>query len=266
MERAQTAVALLFLAAALGGLACKSSEAPPGKGAPSVGPGLSAPVPPLPAFAPETLRRRVSAADGRSWDAAFDISSDGEALLLGLRVKLVPGPDVARALLREKAEAWRRAVEGAWSGCALAETSEGRRAPLRLALTFGAADPHHEVIVRGGSGRSSPLHWQLYDPPQRVAHEVGHMLGAYDEYPGGALAPVDAVPSVRAKAPAQGGRAAASMMGVEGARIVPCERRHFLLLEGWLAQRPELDLRLVPAGEASFTGRPASRPAPEPSH
>ncbi len=48
---------------------------------------------------------------------------------------------------------------------------------------------HHEVIVHPPGRGTDELNWHIYDTPEMVAHEVGHMLGVYDEYRGGATNP-----------------------------------------------------------------------------
>ena len=43
------------------------------------------------------------------------------------------------------------------------------------------------VTVRAGAGRANVTEWFLEDTAAENAHEFGHMLGLYDEYPGGAV-------------------------------------------------------------------------------
>ena len=84
---------------------------------------------------------------------------------------------------------WEPAVESIWSDkCNL--LINGRLLPLRLDLRFDSATPHHTVIVRNNAvSRVDQLNWSRYSSARVIAHEIGHMLGAYDEYPGGAQNP-----------------------------------------------------------------------------
>ena len=222
---------------------CRGLEERPRHAVTPSSPAASASTTALEAFEAETLRQRITAVDGRSWDAAFDVAFDGAAVFVTLRVKLVPGPGVTRAAIREREGGWREAAAGAWSRRLWVETPGGQRSPVLFALSFGGAETHHDVIVRQGSGRSSPLHWNLYDPPQRVAHEIGHLLGAYDEYPAGALAPSLSDHGDHESRSAR--PAGASMMGVEGAALQGAEPRHMYVLGDWLRQRTGVALRLV---------------------
>lgn len=229
--------------------ACRGAEERPARLGGSLSPVAATPSKVFPSFGPETLRRKITAADGRSWDAGFDVACDGAAFLVTLRVKLVPGPDVTRAAIRERQDGWSEAAARAWSRRVWAEAPDGQRLPVLFALSFAGAKAHHDVIVRPGAGRSRPLHWNLYDPPQRVAHEIGHLLGAYDEYPGGALAPSRAQAAGLEARPSPPPRpsAGASLMGVEGRSPQGAEPRHWHALETWLRQRSGVALRLVKA-------------------
>ena len=91
---------------------------------------------------------------------------------------------------------------------------------------------HHEVIVKPGGGRSDELNWNIMDSEQIVAHEFGHMLGAFDEYKGGATDPkrqsVDAS-SIMTSNPETG-------------KVYP---RHFEVVREWFTERTKQAVSLV---------------------
>ena len=140
---------LLLFITCLGILSCRGAEKV-SRTPPLVPPALLVEKPPIPVFGSETVSRRVVAEDGRSWRAAFDVSSDGAALHVSLRLKLVPGPKVPPRALEARSAAWAQAVEEAWSGCAVAVAANGAQAPVTLDVSFapGARDP----TTRSSSG------------------------------------------------------------------------------------------------------------------
>ena len=58
-------------------------------------------------------------------------------------------------------------------------------------VKFVEADAHHTINLWPGTGRANAANWHIIEsrPGLSWAHEVGHLLGWYDEYPGGGVAP-----------------------------------------------------------------------------
>jgi hypothetical protein len=119
---------------------------------------------------PVTVEVEAPWTDGvYSWTAAFTLTSTGEgAHTASLSIHL-DGPRDA-----EREQAWEAAIEDMWS-----------RGELLLDVTFvdSAAAAHSTVEVRPGEGWSNAGTWFAEDGGLVVAHEVGHQLGLFDEYP-----------------------------------------------------------------------------------
>jgi hypothetical protein len=141
------------------------------------------------AFPAETVEARKTGANGFVWTQAFDAEVVGEAVRLRVRTRLIPARGVTRPQLERVQASWKRGVEETWSRRFALETPGGERYRVELELDFVGPRFHHEVVVRPGRGRADQLHWRLAGGVELAAHEVGHMLGAFDEYPGGALDP-----------------------------------------------------------------------------
>lgn len=146
---------------------------------------LAAAVPPI---ATETVSEPLRAGDGTTWRTGYDVAFDGEAVRLTVAVRLVAGRGVTAADVHRVRTTWEAAAERVWDG-RLALAVDGARYPVRFDLVFLAPSYHHEVVVAPGAGASHALHWNLQDPPDEIAHEVGHLLGAWDEYAEGAVDP-----------------------------------------------------------------------------
>jgi hypothetical protein len=175
--------------------------------------------------APETIAASRDGRNGRSWRAAFDLELTPDRVAATLRLRLVPGPGVTRPRLERWRRSWEEAVERRWSGC-VALLVHGAPRPITLDVRFVQVDPHHTVVVKEGDDRGvDQLHWSLWSSEIVVAHEVGHMLGAYDEYPGGGQDP--AAPS---------GRPGSLMSGSPSA-AARCEVHHLAILEPWARER-----------------------------
>ncbi len=104
-----------------------------------------------------------------SWTAAFDLTTVGEDRYQAeLRIHL----DGARDAEREAA--WERAAEELWSR---------ENVELDVVFTDRAEQAHATVEVRPGEGWANAGTWFVGDDGLVVAHELGHHLGLFDEYP-----------------------------------------------------------------------------------
>lgn len=169
----------------------------------------------------ETVGGRLEA-PGYSWRRGFDLEARDGVVTIRVGIHLVPAGVTPAELARVKGR-WEEGVEAAWSDRFDVVGPDGRRLRIRLDADLRGPRFHHEVVVRPGAGRSDELNWNLLDAPALAAHEVGHMLGLPDEYPGGALGPdrrVDQT-SIMARDPT-------------GGVVYP---RHFRWLARWFEER-----------------------------
>lgn len=134
------------------------------------------------------ISRVVVAANARQWRSAFELEATPTSVVVRVRVSLVPSPLVTTADIERRIPAWREAIGSAWD-----EQFAIRRGtqllPLRVTASFNDRAPHHRVTVLDSTPADDQLHWSLRATPQTIAHEFGHMLGAFDEYLGGGLSP-----------------------------------------------------------------------------
>ena len=139
------------------------------------------------AFGTQHVDYLQDADDPYSWQVRYDISSTGERVNVALFVDLVgfdPGDPVKAA--------WRAGVDDAWNSRAFFDDGT-RLIPVELTFDFVDFGAHQTVNVFAGAGRfdmtnwyQTPLGWGDAYHDESAAHEVGHMLGAFDEYAGGA--------------------------------------------------------------------------------
>ncbi|HUW82027.1 MAG TPA: hypothetical protein VMZ31_04415 [Phycisphaerae bacterium] len=158
----------------------------------------------------------------RRWTARFDIVAASDEVVLVLYLFANADEEVVGLLSAIKHE-----IEDVWSG-KLAVEDGGSQIPIRLELVFtSVTQAHYTVRVFLEPGTTSVVDWCLYAPGltfeelcrQIVAHEVGHMLGAFDEYASGAVDP---------EAP-ETWRATDSLMGVADSESV--YPRHLWLVD-----------------------------------
>ncbi|NOY46224.1 MAG: hypothetical protein GXP50_12360 [Deltaproteobacteria bacterium] len=207
--------------------------------------GSAAAGPPAPGW--QTLSGRIEGVRGSSWRWAFDVAVDSRAVRIRVAVHPVAAGGVSRVELERAVQAWGPGVERIWSTGWAIETPDGRRRPVVLDLEFTPRGYHHEVVVSRSGGRVDQVHWRLGDGVPVIAHEVGHMLGLYDEYRGGAHVPgvpVDDPASVMASG---GGRGAVRARHLE--RVLDWFRRHF-----------GSEARLVPSGSGHGTVARSTHP------
>lgn len=122
------------------------------------------------------------------WTSAFDIDVATDAITIAINISLLLPKPVNRMLLEEKIKRWEAAIESTWNN-RFYIVIDKVKLPLKFAVRFTHFKPHHRVIVHPGDWVPNQHNWYINTPASVVAHEIGHMLGAYDEYNGGALSP-----------------------------------------------------------------------------
>ena len=141
----------------------------------------------------ERVSRRVEALNGFAWNYGYDIRLDDKALNIKVRINLIPARGVTWPDIERVKPLWEEGIERIWSEKYALEISSGQRYRVFVDVFFKGPGYHYDVIVRPGSGGTDELNWNIQDSPERVAHEFGHMIGLFDEYERGALAPKNAI-------------------------------------------------------------------------
>ncbi|NOQ15152.1 MAG: hypothetical protein GQ583_11840 [Methyloprofundus sp.] len=141
----------------------------------------------------ETIKHKIVGLNGFSWYYGFDIELKKQVILLNVAINLIPAPGVSRVELSQTKSIWKKAIENTWSNQYAIKTNTGAIYPILITVSFRALSFHHSVIVRPGKGSSDELNWNVRDSQQTVAHEFGHMLGAFDEYLHGANDPANPI-------------------------------------------------------------------------
>jgi serralysin len=138
-------------------------------------------------FSSETVRYVENRADGGySWNVAYQLQASGSTVAVGLNIDLT-GADPGSL-----ASAWLNGIRTIWNNRAF--FSDGQRLyEVKLNVAFVDSGAHQTVEVRDEPGRDDMSTWYLqqsdWGPGKQdelAAHEVGHMLGNFDEYAGGA--------------------------------------------------------------------------------
>lgn len=142
---------------------------------------------------PETIAGRITANNGFVWNYGYDIELEDSALLVHVAINLIPAGGATKPEIDRIKSAWEAGIERIWSRRFSLVTPSGKQYPIVVDVTFKGSRFHHEVIVRPGGGHSNELNWNIPDSPEIAAHEFGHMIGAFDEYRRGAIAPRGAI-------------------------------------------------------------------------
>jgi hypothetical protein len=195
----------------------------------------------------ELVSTRIDDADGFAWNSRFRARTEGGRVKIELAIELIPTAGVSSAALVRARERWRMGIEDAWGSRYGLRRGDGLVLPIEVRVRFHGPQYDHRVIVYPGRGPTHQLRWHLNDPPEIAAHEAGHMLGAYDEYPLGARDPRR--PMIDPK-----GIMSANPVGT---RVKP---RHLERVRAWYAGRiDDPTVAVVPLAEASSSAPPRSR-------
>lgn len=137
----------------------------------------------------ETVTGRITAMNGFVWNYGYDIEQKDNRVFVHVAINLVPADDVTRPELDRVKDKWEAGIERIWSDRFSLVTPSGEQYPVVIDAVFNGTRSHYDVIVSRNGGRTDELNWNLMISPEAAAHEFGHMIGAFDEYRGGAVAP-----------------------------------------------------------------------------
>jgi hypothetical protein len=124
-----------------------------------------------------------------SWNYSYTRSFDGTKLVKDIQIDFSfdAGLNYNATQKADYIKTVTTAVEGIWDNkYAIKDTATGTLIPIFVDITTDGPF-NQKVQVHAGSGRSDMLNWYVGDGGGVNAHEVGHMMGLYDEYIGGAV-------------------------------------------------------------------------------
>ncbi len=137
----------------------------------------------------QRIEQRMLARNGKNWNAGFTLSADDTAVHVKLDIKLIPQDGIRAPALDKRKQQWLQGIEKTWNNNFYLQLPDQRLLPVEFDVNFKSVNAHHEVIVRKGSHDSNHHNWYMNTGNNVIAHEIGHMLGAYDEYRNGAMSP-----------------------------------------------------------------------------
>ena len=155
-------------------------------GEPQYATALAPPPAPFASFAARPVDYYEYRADGGyTWYVKYGLGFDGSAFNVQTRIHL-SGADPGTTK-----QVWETGMEQIWSNKFSLSDGAGQYA-IRFDVQFVDSGADYDVTVHSGSGGNDMLNWYLGNPwgpgyqDELAAHEYGHMLGAFDEYAGGA--------------------------------------------------------------------------------
>ncbi len=122
------------------------------------------------------------------WNYSYTRKFDGTSITKDIEIDFVFDEDLGytdeeqKIAYRQQVE---QQIEGMWNN-KFVVTDGTNTFPCVLDIT--TTGPFNQTVrVSAGDGRADMTHWYVQNSASIVAHEVGHMMGLFDEYIGGAV-------------------------------------------------------------------------------
>jgi hypothetical protein len=127
-----------------------------------------------------------TAANNHAWVSKFSYQLGVDALTISLRVATSTIEQVRPLRIKEAKKRWLHKIDEKWNNRFGLVLSNETIYPIRFEVKFSPIKSDHHVVIH--QGKSANQHnWSIDMPSEAAAHEIGHMLGAFDEYKKGAL-------------------------------------------------------------------------------
>ncbi len=123
------------------------------------------------------------------WDYSYTRSFDGTKLVKDIQIDFSfdAGLNYTAQQKADYIKSVTSGIEGVWDNkYAIKDMNTGQIIPILVDITTDG--PFNQTVqVHAAGGRADMLNWYVGDTAPVNAHEVGHMMGLYDEYIGGAV-------------------------------------------------------------------------------
>lgn len=166
------------------------------------------------------------------WNSGFRMDITDQSVNITVFIKPIFDTSINANQRSTVLKKWESAVETAWSHKFAVVTNRSIKQPIIVNVIFSTHSPHHTVIIKKKQARVDEYNWGINTAPNIIAHEFGHMLGAYDEYKKGALSPANLIRSE-------------SLMG-NSFKYSSIHIEHLWLLEKWYKNNIDQKAKLIP--------------------
>lgn len=139
----------------------------------------------------EPVVGRVTIEDKWAWTYGFEADILMDAVHIRLGINTVPTGNVSMAELMRLEPDWEARSEAVWDCRFALDAPHLPPLPVRVDVEFRKSPLNHTVLVTRRVSAPHQLEWSVDTTGWLVAHEIGHMLGAYDDYRQGAQDPDD---------------------------------------------------------------------------
>lgn len=134
----------------------------------------------------KTVEAARTAANNHAWVSKFSYQLGVDALTISLRIATSTVEQVRPLRIKEAKKRWLHEINAKWNNRFGLILSNGTIYPIKFVIKFSPIKFDHHVVIH--QGKSANQHnWSIDMASEAAAHEIGHMLGAFDEYKKGAL-------------------------------------------------------------------------------
>ncbi|BCE03603.1 hypothetical protein [Marinicellulosiphila megalodicopiae] len=131
------------------------------------------------------IEQQMFAQNNKQWPAKFNVSFFEDFIEIEILIQILSEQSVSGFDLNQVKQNWLDAIDAKYNN-RFSVNAFSETIPLVFKVKFSSYKGAHRVVVGSNRFAIDTHHWSVLMDANIAAHEVGHFIGAFDEYSNGA--------------------------------------------------------------------------------